>query len=253
MWKTVRKSVPSIRFSQDSGLELFVHREPFIPGWDSRGAITHWSISKDPDLISHLPHSSAQSLSLSLRCLFLSLPFHLAFLFVCSHCHCLSDQSGFLSEFPLRSQTHISPFPICNSALIIQHSHIIQTSNIYPTVPPTSNHPQEGQVWRHQTCSSFNLLLPLYLFSLSLYSCFYHFCCSPMSSLLLSPLFSFSPDVGAGPDGSCCPLHFVSVKHQLVSEWVCAQPLRRSCSSSTALGFYSFSWKWGRERFYRLP
>lgn len=70
--------MPSIGFSQDSGLELFVRREPFIPGWDSTGAITHWSISKDPDLIIHfasLFFTSALSFGL-LVSLYL---FHLAF------------------------------------------------------------------------------------------------------------------------------------------------------------------------------
>lgn len=66
--------------------------------------------------------------------------------------------------------------------------------------------------------------------------------------LLCSPLFSSSPDVGADPGGSCCSLQFVSVKHQLVSEWVCARLHGHSCSCAVALDFYSFSWKRERER-----
>lgn len=45
-------------------------------------------------------------------------------------------------------------------------------------------------------------------------------------------LFSSSPDVGAGPDRSCCSLQFVSVKHQLMSKGACAQLLGHSCGSA---------------------
>ena len=82
---------------------------------------------------------------------------------------------------------------------------------------------------------------PSLSFSCSLYSWLSPFLLYFISSLLSSPLFSSSPDVGAGPGGSCCSLQFVSVKHQLVSEGVCARPLGRSCSSTAALDFYSFS------------
>ena len=67
------------------------------------------------------------------------------------------------------------------------------------------------------------------------------FCCTVGPALLPSPRFSSSPDVGAGPDGSCWSLQFVSVKHQLVSEGVCAQLRRGSCSSAAAQDFYGFS------------
>lgn len=101
--------------------------------------------------------------------------------------------------------------------------------------------------------------LPSLAFSRSLSSLlppppFFFFLLYSISFLLSSPLCSFSPDVGAGPGGSCCSLQFVSVKHQLVSEGVCARLLGRSCSSAAALDFYSFLMKAREsgERFYRL-
>ncbi len=122
--------------------------------------------------------------------------------------------------------------------------------------PRSTSKPQEWQVWHQLTCFRFYSLLLLY------WIMFFLFCpCSPLSRFhythgfipsLLSPLFSSSPDVGAGPGGSCCSLQFVSVKHQLVSEGACARLLGHSCSSAAALDFYSFSWKRGRGRFYRL-
>lgn len=108
----------SIGFSQDSGLELFVHREPFIPGWDSRGAITHWSISKDPDHIIHLPHSSKQPFSLSVSLSPYTFPLSLSLLYAATVTLILSLQThGWvaLQGSTFKSQTQTKPFPICNT------------------------------------------------------------------------------------------------------------------------------------------
>lgn len=67
-------------------------------------------------------------------------------------------------------------------------------------------------------------------------------CRAVISSLPSSLLCSSSPDVGAGPGGSCCSLQFVSVKHQLVSQGVCAQFFR------TQLRLWTFTASHERER-----
>lgn len=108
---------------------------------------------------------------------------------------------------------------------------------------------QEGQMWHQKTCFywhvpkhwTFSFFLSFIWFSiffilLTVLSLLLYY----ISTLLSSLLFSSSPDVD--PDGSCCPVHFVSVQCQLVSKRACVQLLKCSCSSTAVQDFYGFSW-----------
>lgn len=138
-------------------------------------------------------------------------------------------------EPPVRG---IQCYPVCNGVQINRHCVMM----------PTGEHlPQNLKVDRydirlHYSDFFFFLLQsfvtpPLWPSLVHYPHCpplpfYYFFLLYSILSLLSSPLCSFSPDVGAGPGGSCCSLQFVSVKHQLVSEGVCTRLLGRSCSST---------------------
>ena len=123
------------------GQELFfVHGEPFIPGRDSGGAITHRSISKDPDLIIHLPHSPQQPLST-----FPLLPSST----ICSFCrhgldgpprvHLDLRHTPFQSAIQCSSTHHPEPpvrgiqcYPVCNGVQINRHCVMMPTGEHLP-------------------------------------------------------------------------------------------------------------------------
>ena len=123
------------------GQELFfVHGEPFIPGRDSGGAITHRSISKDPDLIIHLPHSPQQPLST-----FPLLPSST----ICSFCrhgldgpprvHLDLRYTPFQSAIQCSSTHHPEPpvrgiqcYPVCNGVQINRHCVMMPTGEHLP-------------------------------------------------------------------------------------------------------------------------
>lgn len=168
-------------------------------------------------------------------------------------------QSGWCTRGPLRPQIHTAHLPDCHST----HTHL---SALF-------HDPEKKSL----LCGSPGiLLLPLYTTHISsnhrrhrhniswcgpCYTCF-HFTpdyvffftpvllsfillkalSMPYSAIFFTSLFSSSPDVGAGPDRSCCSLQFVSVKHQLVSEGGCARRFGHSCSSAAAQDFYSLLW-----------